>query len=155
MRRTDREIADRAAIDEIVETCQVCHLGLAVDSEPYVVPVSYGYDGSAVFFHTAKSGKKIDMITASSRVCVQFERDVELVTGDEDACAWTFTFESVIGYGTVIELVEPEVKAHGLNQIMRHYSGRDWEYPGPAFDATRVWRVDLDEVTGKRSVRKE
>lgn len=74
MRRSDKEINDRAAINDVVRGCRVCHLGLAVDDEPYVVPISFGYDGATVFFHTAKRGRKIDMITANPRACVEFER---------------------------------------------------------------------------------
>ena len=153
MRRSDKEITDRAAIDDIIRSCQVCHLGLAVRDEPYIVPISFGYDGAAVFFHTAKTGKKVDMITTNPRSCVQFERNVELVT-DEDACGWTFSFESVIGFGAVVELINANDRIQGLNQIMRHYSVRDWEYQGPALDSTRVWRVDLHTLTGKRSEHK-
>ena len=154
MRRADKEIVHLDTILKIVRDCEVCRLGLAVGGEPYVVPVSFGFDGEAVFFHTAKEGKKIDMMTANPRVCVQFERNVKLVTDDEDACSWTFNFESVIGFGTVTELVDDEEKIHGLNRIMRHYSGRDWSYRGPHMKATRVWRVDLEVLTGKSSESK-
>ncbi len=62
----------------------------------------------------------------------------------DDACAWTFSFESVIGYGTVTELVAPEDKNHGLNQIMLHYSGREWDIPEHRTATTRVWRIDIE-----------
>lgn len=151
MRRSDKEITDLGTIHAIVRGCQVCRLGLAVDGEPYVVPVSFGFDGESVYFHTAKQGRKIDMMAANPRVCVQFERRVELVTDDEDACAWTFRYESVIGFGIVTELVDEKGKTLGLNRIMKHYSGRDWTFGGPPLSATRVWRIDLDILTGKRS----
>lgn len=155
MRRSDKEITDLATIHEIVRGCEVCRLGLAVEGEPYVVPISFGFDGEAVYFHTAKDGRKIEMMAANPRVCVQFERNVELVTDNEDACAWTFRFESVIGFGAVTELVDEKEKTRGLNQIMKHYSGRNWSFGGPLMSATRVWRVDLDILTGKRSGHKE
>ncbi len=154
MRRTDKEITDLGTIHDIVRGCLVCRLGLAVGGEPYVVPVSFGFDGEAVYFHTARQGKKIEMMAANPRVCVQFERNVELVTNDEDACSWTFRYESVIGFGTVTELVGEKQKILGLNRILKHYSGRDWSYGGPPMDATRVWRVDLEILTGKRSEKK-
>lgn len=154
MRRSDKEITDLETIHEVVRGCKVCRLGLAVDGEPYVVPISFGFNGESVFFHTGKDGKKIEMMNANPRVCVQFERNVELVTDDEDACAWTFHFESVIGFGSVIELVGEKDKILGLNRIMKHYSGRDWPIQGPPLGSTRVWRVDLDILTGKRSEEK-
>jgi len=154
MRRSDREITDLATIHSIVRGCLICRLGLAVDGEPYVVPVSFGFDGEAVYFHTAATGKKIEMMAANPRVCVQFERNVELVRDEQDACAWTFHYESVIGFGTVSELVGEREKRHGLNQVMRHYSHREWSFTGPAMLAVRVWRVALDILTGKRSEHK-
>lgn len=154
MRRNDKEITIRSEIDEVILGCQVCHLGLATDGEPYVVPVSFGYDGAAVYFHTASEGKKIDIIGSNPRVCLAFERNVNLVTSDTDPCKWTFTFESVIGYGTVTELLDADERAYGLNQIMLHYSGREWQFDGAAFANTRIWRVPVASVTGKRSERK-
>ena len=151
MRRSDREVTDLASIHAIVDACLVCRVGLAVDGEPYVVPVSFGFDGESVYFHTALDGRKIDMMAANPRVCVQFERGVELVTDPEDACAWTFHYESVIGFGSVVELIDEPDKSRGLNQIMKHYSGRDWVLDPARLASTRVWRVDLDELTGKRS----
>jgi nitroimidazol reductase NimA-like FMN-containing flavoprotein (pyridoxamine 5'-phosphate oxidase superfamily) len=155
MRRSDREITDLETIHAIVRGCEVCRLGLAVGGEPYVVPVSFGFDGEAVYFHTASSGRKIEMMTANPRICVQFERDVKLVDDADRACSWTVHYESVIGFGAVRELVESTQKTRGLNQIMQHYSGRSWDLDERSLASTRVWRVDLDGLTGKRSGPKE
>ena len=138
MRRSDKEITDLATIQGIVRACQICRLGLAVGGEPYVVPISFGFDGESVFFHTAKHGRKIEMMNANPRACVQFEREVELVTDDDDACAWTFTFESVIGFGSIVELEDETSKTRGLNQIMKHYSGRDWTFNTPMMAASAI-----------------
>ena len=118
------------------------------------MPVSFGYDGRAIYIHTAKSGRKIDFIESNSRVCFELETNVSLKTNDHDACDWTFEFESVIGYGTVVELETAEEKSMGLNQIMLHYSGREWDIGEAAAATTRVWRIDIESITGKRSLEK-
>ena len=154
MRRHDNEIGSRQEIDAIMRSALVCRIAFSNGDEPYVVPVSFGYDGEALFIHTATSGRKIDFIEANSRVCFEFEANVALVEDPVDACAWTFSFESVIGYGSVIELVSAKEKSHALNQIMLHYSGREWDIPETRTATTRVWRIDIDEVTGKCSEEK-
>jgi len=154
MRRRDKEITSRQEIDAIIRTALVCRIALADGNEPYVVPLSFGYDGAALFIHTAKSGRKIDFIEANSRVCFELEANVSLKTDDRDACKWTFEFESVIGYGAITELETAEDKARGLNQIMLHYSGREWDIDDAASATTRVWRIDIESVTGKRSHEK-
>ncbi len=151
MRRTDKEISDRSEIDKIINGCDVCHLGFAVNNEPYVVPISFGYDGTYLYLHTAKAGHKIDCIGSNPRVCFQMERNVSLVTDDAKACGWTFKFESVVGFGTVEELMTDADKSHALNQIMFHYSGKDWEVEPHELPRTRLWRVSVESVTGKRS----
>jgi len=183
MRRHDKEITSRQEIDTIIGSALVCRIALADGDEPYVVPVSFGYDGEALFIHTAKSGRKIEFIEANSRVCFELEDNVSLQADDGDACKWTFAFESVIGYGTITELETAEAddgdackwtfafesvigygtiteletageRARGLNQIMLHYSGREWEIDEAAIATTRVWRIKIESLTGKRSVEK-
>ena len=154
MRRRDKEITSRQEIDAIIRTALVCRIALARGDEPYVVPVSFGYDGDALFIHTARSGRKIDFIEANNRVCFEVDANVALKTDDCDACKWTFEFESVIGYGTITELETAEEKARGLNEIMLHYSGREWDIDEAATATTRVWRIEIDSVTGKRSAEK-
>jgi len=151
MRRSDREIIDRSLIDEIIRDADVCHLGFAIENEPYVVPLSFGYDGSSLYFHTAMNGQKIDFIESNPRICFEMIRSHSVLTDEAIACKWTASYESVIGYGLMHELVSPEDKIHGLNQIMIHYSDREWEFQSAVVSRTRVWRLDVESVTSKRS----
>ena len=151
MRRTDKEITDRAIMQRIISQSQICRLGLAHGNTPYVLPVSFGYDDESLYFHTAREGRKIEFLTANPTVCVEFEHDVRLVPHDTSPCKWTFSFQSVIGYGRVQELTDAADKLAGLNRIMRHYSGREWPLDGENLDAIRVWRVPLENLTGKQS----
>jgi nitroimidazol reductase NimA-like FMN-containing flavoprotein (pyridoxamine 5'-phosphate oxidase superfamily) len=151
MRRADKEITDRRLISQIIEQCQVCRLGLAKGDTPYLLPVSFGYDGQAVYFHTAREGRKIEFLTANPTVCFEFEHDVRLVTHDSSPCKWTFSFQSVIGYGTVLELTDADERVAGLAQIVKHYSGREWAMGGENLEAIRVWKISIESLTGKQS----
>jgi uncharacterized protein len=150
MRRTDKEITEAALLWRIIEQCEVCRLGLAKDNAPYILPVSFGYHGNRIYFHTAGEGKKIDFMLANNRVCVEFERGVRVIPHD-NPCEWTFSFQSVIGYGAVHELTEPADKVLGLNHIMRHYSGREWVFDVADMAKIRVWSITLESLTGKQS----
>lgn len=153
MIRKDKEITSRLEIDQVINAALVCRMAFARENEPYLVPLSFGYDGSRLYFHSARKGRKLDFIQANKRVCFEFERDVRLVPHPSDACEYSFAYESVIGYGTVEESVTPEAKAYGLNQIARHYSGRDWEYDPEDVTSPRVWVVEIETLTGKRNPR--
>ncbi|HEX7316627.1 MAG TPA: pyridoxamine 5'-phosphate oxidase family protein [Pyrinomonadaceae bacterium] len=48
------------------------HLGCSRDGHPYVVPMSYAYDGGALYFFTTE-GTKTEFIAANHEVCFQVE----------------------------------------------------------------------------------
>ena len=150
MRRSEREITDRSDIDGIIRGAQVCRVAFARNDEPYIVPLSFGYDGEAFYFHTARQGRKIDFIAANPRVCFEVEGDAEATPALDKACDWGFSYESVIGYGTMSELTSREARAYGLDQIMVQYSGREWAFASASLDNVRVWRLEIESVTGKR-----
>ncbi len=151
MRRADQEVRDRDAISQIIRKCQVCRLGLAIENTPYLLPVSFGYDGHAIYFHTAKEGRKLDFLTAGNPVCFEFEHGVRILPHDTNPCNWTFSFQSIIGYGTVSELVTHAEKQDGLQVIMRQYSGREWEFRREDVEAVKVWKLEIESMTGKQS----
>ena len=155
MRRADKEVTSRAEIDAIIHDSEVCRLAFAVSDEPYLVPVSFGYDGQSLYFHTARTGRKIDCIVANNRVCFELERNVRLIRHPQQPCRWSVSFESVIGHGTVHELHSAAEKAGGLNHILAHYSGGQHEVDTSALDRTRVWRLSIASLTGKRSQPRE
>jgi uncharacterized protein len=151
LRRTDREILDRKNVDEIIRGSLVCRVALARNNQPYVIPLSFGYDGAALYLHTAAEGKKLEYFKANPQVCFEFERNVELRKDPQNACKWTFSFESVVGYGIIDELSRPEEKEHALNEIMRQYSGRTWPFEAASLASVRVWRIVITSLTGKQS----
>lgn len=152
MLKKDKEVADRKSIDDIIRGAQVCRIALAVNNQPYIVPLSFGYDGEAIYFHTALEGLKIDMIMANPRVCFEFEKNVRLINSGGLTCNWSFSYESVIGFGTVQELTEKRGKDFGLQQILAQYSGRaDWPFEAGQVDKTRVWKLTIESLTAKKS----
>ena len=151
MRRKDKAIQTREEIAEIIQKAQVCRLGLSQDNVPYVVPLNFGYRDGCLFLHCAKEGRKMDMLRANPRICFQMDTDTEVIQG-EQPCDWGMKFLSVIGYGTASVLEDPEEKARGLDAIMEHYSSKPLQpYPESYLKHTAVIRIDVQEMTGKRS----
>lgn len=152
MRRKEKEISSRGEIDEIISKCQICHLGMALNDQPYVIPVNFGHDGDQIYFHTAGKGKKLDILALNPRVCFQMECNTGLVAGTPEPCDWSFAFESIVGFGQVHELIQPKEKKEGLMHIVRHYGGKAALPAEKKMAAVRVWCIRIEEVTGKRSM---
>jgi uncharacterized protein len=150
MRRNDKGIADRRAIDTIIDAAVVCRLGLIDGAEPYVIPVCFGYDGQSLYFHGASTGRKMSLLAARPRVCLEFDAFTGIVEGDA-ACALTARYRSVIGWGVAEVLDDPEEKRRGLALVLARYSDREPAFPDDALEGTAVVRVPIDSITGKHS----
>lgn len=151
MRRVDREIADQKEMFRVIDLAPYCHLALAADGEPYLVPLSFGRDGRSIFIHTAQAGEKIDIIKRNPAARLAFECDVTVVNNAAEACEWSFSFRSVIARGTILEVTGREEKRKALDAIMAHYSDKRWTYPETGFDRIRVLEIQMTEMTGKQS----
>ena len=88
------------------------------------------------------------LVVDNDRVCVEFDVDVEMAP-DELPCKFSFRYRSVIAFGRAVEVADPAEKLEGLNLVMRHYTGRDWEFPDDKVARVAVVRVDIESMTGK------
>jgi len=156
MRKKEREITQRTEIDAILAGSPVCRIAFAVAGEPYLVPLSHGYDAdaNALYVHTAVEGRKIACIEANPRVCFEVEGEVSVKEGDERGCTWGLRYESVIGYGVVRQVLDNDARDAALHHIMRQHAGRDgeWSFDPKVLSVTAVWALEISSMTGKRSV---
>jgi hypothetical protein len=150
MRRSEREIKDRAVIDAIIRQCLVCRLGLADGVEPYIVPLCFGYDGEALYFHSASAGSKIDILRKNSRVCFEFDIPGGMREA-EQGCRCGITYRSVIGFGTAEIIDDQEGKKRALEIIMAQYSSKKYIFPEDVVAKTAVIKVVISRVTGKQA----
>ena len=152
MRRHEREITDRTEIDRIIRESRAGRLGMCDDGRPYVVPLCFGYDGAAFYFHCAQEGRKIDALRKNPHVCVEFDRPME-VSGGEKPCSWGIRYESVIAFGTATPVEDLDEKKQALAHLMAQYAGPDktFNYEDAPLDGTAVFRIDIERITGKAS----
>jgi uncharacterized protein len=102
------------------------------DGRPYVVPLSYGYDGDAIYAHSG-FGRKI-----------RFMRAQPLVSFEVDRADASDRWRSVIADGTYEELLDPQEKEQAL-RIVYPESG---SMPNLAPE-TIVYRIKLTSKSGR------
>ena len=148
-----REIHDFSEIEEIINTAQVCHLGMADGDKPYVLPMNFGYENKTVYLHGAPEGKKIEVLEKNKNVCITFDIDHHLKFRDEHvACSYSMRYRSVILSGKAVSINDYDEKIKCMNIIMRKYSGKDFTYNAPAIKNIKVWKVEIEEITGKKFI---
>jgi len=148
MRRKDREITDIDQIEAIISRALRCCIGMVDGTEPYVVPVNFGYERNALYFHSALEGRKVDVIRKNNRVAFEMDTDIAVVQ-TETGCGWSTEYRSVMGTGTAHILETDEEKAHGLEVITRHYAGDDFRPLEQIPTDVLMVRIDIDTISGK------
>ena len=152
MTKRELQVTDLNEIKAILDTAKVLRLGLAVNNEPYVVPMNYGYtmeDGKlTLYLHSAVRGKKLDMLQANPNVF--FELDCDLLPFEsEKPCQYGLVYSSVMGRGTasIVEDVEEKMKA--MTILMKTQTGKDFEFNERLVSIVTVIRIDVEEYTAK------
>jgi len=154
MRRKDREITDFNEIVVILDKCDVCRLAMVDNGMPYVVPMNFGFTADkgelTLYFHSAKEGKKIDILKMNPTVCVEMDCSHQLITG-EKACDYTMDYESVIGSGKAEFIDSEEEKKFALTQIMRKYSDAGtFDFDENLLKRTTLVKVVISDFSVKR-----
>lgn len=157
MRRKNREVMDMEAIGNIVSRCKTCHLAMVDEGTPYVVPLSFGYDmengALTLYFHSAKAGRKLDVLRRNPLVCFELCREGEPVFAKETPCNSGYYYESVIGTGLVTFVEDGKEKCGALARIMAQQAGMDVAFTEEQAGTVCVFRLTATEVTGKRKPR--
>ncbi len=147
MRRKDKQLPEKETIDILKSGEEGILATIGKDDYPYAVPLNYAYHDNSIFFHCALSGHKIDNMNHNSKVSFCVVRDTKLIPED-----FSTKFKSVVLFGTAREVFDGE-KEEGLMVLIKRLSGdhiaAGEKYIKNAWDKTRVFRVDIDHITGK------
>ena len=152
MTKRERQVTDENQIRHILDTAKVLHLGLAVNDEPYVVPMNYGYtmeEGKLVLYmHSALRGKKLDMMRANPKVFFEMDCDLAPFEG-EKPCQYGLVYSSVMGRGTARIVEDVEEKIEAMKLLMKTQTGKNFEFNDRLVSIVAVIRIDVEEYTAK------
>lgn len=144
-------IVEKSELESVITRCDVCFVGITeADGSPYVIPMNFGYSNDEIILHSGPHGKHLDLLALNSRVCVTFCSDGKLVYQHPDvACSYSMLAKSVLCKGSVTFIDDLAEKEAALNITMKNYTDRPFTYSQPALVNVKVWRVKVDEMTGK------
>ena len=152
MTKRERQITDPVQIRHILDTAKVLHLGLAVDNEPYVVPMNYGYteeEGKLVLYlHSALKGKKLDMMGSNPNVFFEIECDRMPFEG-KLPCQYGLVYSSIMGRGKARIIDDVEEKMKAMSVLMKTQTGKDFTFNEQLVSIVAVIRIDVEEYTAK------
>jgi hypothetical protein len=150
MRRKDKEITEQKELDEIIKQAQVCRLAVSYEAMAYIIPMSFGYAERVLYFHSAQEGLKILILRENPKASFEVEIDTQVVPS-ERGCDWTMRYQSVIGFGEVEFIEEPESKRKAMRIILEHYADKVGLIEDSALSKVTLFMLKVSTMTGKKS----
>jgi len=151
MRRRDREVTDTIRIDQWLQEAPVGRIGMIHQNLPYVVPVNFCKSGNAIYFHSAREGRKIEALKDNPQVFFEVDQMMELITG-ERGCDYSATFWSVMIEGTASFVDKEEEKKEALDRLLEKYSQEkkaDWNYSSKLLTQTAIIKIAIQSLSAK------
>ncbi|MGH7916823.1 MAG: pyridoxamine 5'-phosphate oxidase family protein [Candidatus Binataceae bacterium] len=151
-RQPSRAAYDRSIIEAILDAGFICHLGFAVEGQPYVIPTLYARLGDRLIVHGSAASRMLRTIRDGAPVCVT----VTLVDGlvlARSAYHHSMNYRSVVVLGNAREISEPEAKVAALHSLMERLVPARWNEVRPPnrseLKATSVLSIPLNEASAK------
>jgi nitroimidazol reductase NimA-like FMN-containing flavoprotein (pyridoxamine 5'-phosphate oxidase superfamily) len=152
VREAHRGAYDRETIDKILDEGYVCHVGFAVDGQPFVIPTLYARIGDAIYFHGSAASRMLRNVSAGISVCITVTLTDGFVLA-RSVFNHSMNYRSVVALGKAMLVDEPEEKIKALRAFTEKIiSGRwnDARQPNEKeLKATTILRVPLTEVSAK------
>ena len=147
MRRTDREMSEKEAI-ELLKKADYGFMGMVdEDGAPYVIPLNFVYADGAIYIHGAYEGQKMDNLTRDERACFSVVGGVEVISE-----RFTTKYQSALVRGRV-KMLEDEPKRQALLLLCQKYTPVHMPQAVAEIEKsgsrTCVIRISVDSITGK------
>jgi uncharacterized protein len=152
VREPHRGVYDRESIYKILDEGLVCHVGFAVEGQPFVIPTMYARVGDAIYFHGSAASRMLRGVASGIPVCIT----VTLVDGlvlARSVFNHSMNYRSVVALGTAVLVEAPGEKLEALRAFTEKILPGRWKDARQPNDkelkATSILRLPLTEVSAK------
>jgi nitroimidazol reductase NimA-like FMN-containing flavoprotein (pyridoxamine 5'-phosphate oxidase superfamily) len=143
---------DRETVYAILDEGFICHVGFAVDGQPFVIPTGYARDGDKLYLHGSQASRMLRNLANGIDACVT----VTIVDGlvlARSAFHHSMNYRSVLVFGRATLVDEREEKLAALLALSEHIVRGRWndvrEPTEEELIQTTVLCLPLDEASAK------
>jgi nitroimidazol reductase NimA-like FMN-containing flavoprotein (pyridoxamine 5'-phosphate oxidase superfamily) len=151
-REPQRGVYDRETIDAILDEALVCHLGFAVDGQPYVIPTLHARVGDRLYVHGSAASRMLRHAASDVRICVTVTLLDGLVLA-RSVFNHSIDYRSVVVLGTPTLVEDVGEKREALRAFTEHVAPGRWDEARQPTEqelkATWILSVPLDEASAK------
>ena len=143
---------DRATVYAVLDAGFICHVGYAIDGQPYVTPTAYWREGDAVYWHGSSASRMLRTLETGADCCLTVTHLDGLVLA-RSAFHHSLNFRSAMLFGKAHKIEDAAQKMARLEAFVeRLYPGR-WDELRPVnakeLKAATVLGMHIDEASAK------
>ncbi len=143
---------ERETVFAILDEGFVCHVGFAVDGQPYVIPTNYGRSGDTIYLHGSAASRMLRTLSEGVPASVTVTHVDGLVLA-RSAFHHSVNYRSVVILGTARLVTDPGEKMEALRVFTEHVMKGRWDDvrlpTEQELKATTVLALPLEEVSAK------
>ena len=143
---------DRDVINGILDEAFICHVGFAVDGQPYVIPTGFARINDDLYIHGSAASRMLRAVAGGIDVCVT----VTLIDGlvlARSAFHHSMNYRSVVILGKALIVEDPAEKDKALEAFTEHVIPGRWadvRWPTELeLKATTVLKLPIEEASAK------
>jgi uncharacterized protein len=143
---------EREAIYRILDEAFICHVGFAVDNQPFVIPTSFARIGDRLVIHGSAASRMMRSLSEEIDVCVT----VTLIDGlvlARSAFHHSMNYRSVVVFGKAKIVSDEREKYAALKAFTEHIVPGRWSEVRPPtkneLKGTTVLTLSLTEASAK------
>lgn len=152
VRRSDRGTYDRSVVNAILDEALICHVGFAMDGQPFVLPTTHARVDDRLYIHGSVGARMLRTLRRGAPICVT----VTLIDGlvlARSAFHHSMNYRSVVILGSARE-VEDEAEKRGafdalVNHVMAGRSTQTRQASTQELKATSVLCLPIEEASAK------
>src|ERR1700688_3201182 len=152
VREPQRAVYDRDAVNQIRDEASLCHVGFAVEGQPFVIPTSYGRKDTSLYIHGSAASRMLRNLDKGVPVCITVTLLDGLVLA-RSVFNHSMNYRSVVVLGKATLVDDPAEKLAALRVLSEHILPGRWDDSrGPnerELKATSVLRVPIEEFSAK------
>jgi len=151
-REPHRAVYDRETVYRILDEGFICHVGFAIDGQPFVIPTSYGRKDANLYIHGSAASRMLKQMKDGVAVCVTVTLLDGLVLA-RSVFNHSMNYRSVVILGTATLVEDREEKLEALRTLSEHILPGRWadsRQPNEQeLKATSVLGVPIEEFSAK------
>jgi uncharacterized protein len=139
-RLPERGHYDAATIYPIVDAALICHVGFAIDGQPFVIPTLHARQGDTILLHGAKGSRMLRHIQSGGEVCIT----VTLIDGivlARSVFHHSINYRSAVLFGTGAVIDDEQARVQALAIFTERLIPGRWQ------DARQPNAIELKQTT--------